>query len=190
MPSVHSSIIKAEGKFTREGGGLSSFGERVNTLQEIMEILDACFGTKQRIDLTEFKRITEEVTSDMVLSLLSLFRERLPCSENYWRYKRNYELHMKILSGGDKIRPSSPQAVPNSNLDIDINEDAKSDGGNGGRRLLAQAHMRSVMPLSPYNQAERKSEGSFSNRSPPMSPSNFPQEQINIDNLKSNNNKE
>jgi len=33
----------------------------------------------------------------MVLAVLSLFRERLPCSENYWRYKRNYELHMQIL---------------------------------------------------------------------------------------------
>ena len=34
----------------------------------------------------------------MVLSVLLLFRERLPCSENYWRYKRNYELHMKFLN--------------------------------------------------------------------------------------------
>jgi len=41
--------------------------------------------------------MTEEKTSDMVLSVLSLFRERLPCSENFWRYKRNYELHMKMV---------------------------------------------------------------------------------------------
>jgi len=41
--------------------------------------------------------MTEEKTSDMVLSVLSLFRERLPCSENFWRYKRNFELHMKMI---------------------------------------------------------------------------------------------
>ena len=109
MPSVRNTEIRKEGKFTMEGGGLSSYNERVSTFQEMMEILDVCFGTKQRIDLKEFQRITEEVTSDMVLSVLSLFRERLPCSENYWRYKRNYELHMKILENGDvKQRSQSP----------------------------------------------------------------------------------
>jgi hypothetical protein len=30
-----------------------------------------------------------------LLSVLNLFRERLPCSENFWRYKRNYELHIE-----------------------------------------------------------------------------------------------
>jgi len=62
-------------------------------------ILDLCFGDRQKINVDEFGSISEEKTSDMVLSVLSLLRERLPCSENYWRYKRNYELHMKILAG-------------------------------------------------------------------------------------------
>lgn len=31
----------------------------------------------------------------MVLSLLNILRERLPCSENYWRYRRNYELSIQ-----------------------------------------------------------------------------------------------
>ena len=65
----------------------------------MLQILDLCFEDKERINLEEFKEITESKTSDMVLAVLSLFRERLPCSENYWRYKRNYELHMKILEG-------------------------------------------------------------------------------------------
>ena len=43
--------------------------------------------------------ISEEKTSDMVLAVLSLLRERLPCSENYWRYKRHFEKHMRILAG-------------------------------------------------------------------------------------------
>jgi hypothetical protein len=34
----------------------------------------------------------------MFLAMISLFRERLPCSENYWRYKRNYEIHMQIIT--------------------------------------------------------------------------------------------
>ena len=64
------------------------------------QILDICFGDKDSINFQEFSAISEEQTSDMVLAVLSLLRERLPCSENYWRYKRNYEMHMKILNGG------------------------------------------------------------------------------------------
>jgi hypothetical protein len=46
----------------------------------------------------------------MVLSVLSILRERLPCSENYWRYRRNFELSMsnqasdqRIIAGNDKV---------------------------------------------------------------------------------------
>ena len=109
MPVVRRSKIQGEGKFTQEGGGATTFEERVESLDEMFQILDACFEEKERITLQEFMTITEEKTSDMVLAVLSLFRERLPCSENYWRYKRNYELHMKILAGESmKSRSPSP----------------------------------------------------------------------------------
>jgi hypothetical protein len=52
--------------------------------------------------MEEFQVITETKTSDMVLAVLLLFRERLPCSENYWRYKRNYQMHMKYLEKSNK----------------------------------------------------------------------------------------
>jgi len=39
--------------------------------------------------------MNEEISSDTVLAVLGLFREKLPCSENFWRYKRNYDQHMK-----------------------------------------------------------------------------------------------
>jgi hypothetical protein len=38
----------------------------------------------------------------MLLSVLNLFREKLPCSENFWRYKRNYELHMRKLDKSNR----------------------------------------------------------------------------------------
>lgn len=66
------------------------------------QILDLCFGDRKQINFQEFSSITEEKTSDMVLAVLSLLRERLPCSENYWRYKRNYEMHMKIIAGSQQ----------------------------------------------------------------------------------------
>lgn len=71
----------------------------MNSLEEMTSVLNLCFGESERINFEEFSLISEQKTSDMVLSVLSLLRERLPCSENYWRYKRNYEMHMRILAG-------------------------------------------------------------------------------------------
>ena len=45
-----SSKVVSEGKFTQEGGGLESFEQRVETLDEMNNILEACFEGKQRID--------------------------------------------------------------------------------------------------------------------------------------------
>ena len=58
-------------------------------------LLDICFGEKTTLTFDEFQKITEEIASDMLLSIINIFREKLPCSENFWRYKRNYELHME-----------------------------------------------------------------------------------------------
>jgi len=91
-----------EGKFSREGGGLESFDQRVESMQEMNQILDACFEGKQRIDVNGFKKINEEISSDSVLAIKGLFRERLPCSENFWRYKRNYDLHMKMMNNSGR----------------------------------------------------------------------------------------
>lgn len=89
--------LRSEGKYTQEGGGAVLFEERVESLEELYSVLDVCFADNSKINTEEFQHITENKTSDMVLSVLLLFRERLPCSENYWRYKRNYELHMNYL---------------------------------------------------------------------------------------------
>ena len=87
-----------EGKFTREGGGLDNFDQRVESMEEMSRILELCFGGQTNIDQTQFKKINEDISSDTVLAVLGLFRERLPCSENFWRYKRNYDLHMKSMN--------------------------------------------------------------------------------------------
>lgn len=66
----------------------------------------------------------------MALSVLSLLRERLPCSENYWRYRRNFELHKELHN-----EPSSPNS-------------------DGNHKVIAQAHMSFVKNLSQYNQGQ------------------------------------
>lgn len=97
QPNGQSGILGMEGKFTQEGGGLDNFEQRVETMNDMHSILDICFEGKSRIDPAQFLKMNEEISSDTLLAVLGLFRERLPCSENFWRYKRNYDLHMKMM---------------------------------------------------------------------------------------------
>ncbi len=52
-----------------------------------------------------------EVTSDMFLSLLILLQNSLPCTENFYRYQKNFEKYVNSEEGGegndDKDRPGS-----------------------------------------------------------------------------------
>ena len=51
MPVIKSDgSVEREGKFTQEGGGATTFQERVNTLEEMTQILDICFGEHQKIN--------------------------------------------------------------------------------------------------------------------------------------------
>jgi len=61
-------------------------------------LLNEVFGQKRRINLDEFKRINIEVTSEMFLSIIILLQNSLPCTENFYRYQKNFETF--LLNGG------------------------------------------------------------------------------------------
>ena len=132
-------------------------------------MLDICFGDKTKVNLEEFSSISEKQTSDMVLAVLSLLRERLPCSENYWRYKRNYEMHMRLMSGDSQSSPNNgSMAASQSENNVAMAEESKSDG-SGAVKKLAKAHMSFVMPLSPIPlPAGSSATGTASSAAPPV----------------------
>jgi hypothetical protein len=134
MPVVNAGGLVGEGKFTQEGGGLENFEQRVETMEEMSKILSHCFQGNPRLNFAQFKKMNEEISSDTVLSVMSLFRERLPCSENFWRYKRNYDIHMKA------------------------NPDAPQDHKDPVTRRIASPKMRHVRALSPYSQMKQDCE--------------------------------
>lgn len=57
----------------------------MDSLEKLNKILEFCFGENKTIGVDEFKDIAYKKTSDLVLSVLSLIRERVPCSENFYR---------------------------------------------------------------------------------------------------------
>lgn len=126
------------------------------------KILDICFAEKERISLEEFMYITETKSSDMFLAMLSLFRERLPCSENYWRYKRNYEIHMQILNN----QVAAPENGEGGAQQIE--EESKNEPSV--KKFLAPSHMSFVKPLSHYNEEDIQRKMSVGSGGEPYSP--------------------
>lgn len=54
MPVIQSCNVRGEGRYTREGGGAQSFQERVDTLEEMLSLLQTCFGQATHIDVQQF----------------------------------------------------------------------------------------------------------------------------------------
>lgn len=80
-----------EGTFSQGGGGYDEFHTRVKIQEEISELIDLVFKDKDKIDLAEFQEINETITSDMLVTVLSLLRDKLPCSENFYHFQEDFE---------------------------------------------------------------------------------------------------
>jgi len=68
--------------------------DRIQTQEEIGLLIANVFGDKQRINYEDYVKINQELSSEMFLSILTLLQTNLPCSENYYRYKNNYEKYV------------------------------------------------------------------------------------------------
>lgn len=53
-------------------------------------MVDACFGDKESLTLKEFQEISESKSSDMLITILELLKNRLPCSENFYHFQQSY----------------------------------------------------------------------------------------------------
>ena len=49
------------------------------------------FAEKKAIDLADFIKFNTDVSSEMLLAVMSILHERLPCSEFYYREKRLFK---------------------------------------------------------------------------------------------------
>lgn len=95
--------VQQEGTFTQEGGGTQVFMDRIQTQEEISLLIANVFGDKKRINYEDYVKINQEMSSEMFLSILTLFQTNLPCSVNYYRYKNNYEKYVgEEKKDGDK----------------------------------------------------------------------------------------
>jgi hypothetical protein len=102
--------IAEEGAFTQEGGGSQVFLDRMQTQDEIFNLIEEVFGTKKRLSFEQFTEININISSEMFLSLMILMQSNLPCSENFNRYKRNYEKYL-VSNPDQKDKPKTEAEV-------------------------------------------------------------------------------
>lgn len=106
-----SSKAEKEGVFSQEGGGADDYNSRVKIQEEISELLDLVFKEKEKLNLEEFQKINEEETSDMLVPVLALLREKLPCSETFYKYQREFEAKEGVKTT-DKPKKTKTIASP------------------------------------------------------------------------------
>lgn len=109
--------IEKEGTFSQEGGGDENFETRIRIQEEISELLDLAFKGKDKLSLEDFQDVNENHTSDMLVTVLTLLRDKLPCSETFYKYQREFEEKMgkdSSSSGGGsgKIKKQKTIASP------------------------------------------------------------------------------
>ena len=75
-----------EGLYEASEGRNLDFKQRTQNQDEIQSFLDCAFsGDNNVMSLEAFTQFNEEVTSEMFVSVMAIFNERLPCAQFYFR---------------------------------------------------------------------------------------------------------
>jgi hypothetical protein len=98
-------IIPKEGQFTQGGGGGEDYTDRAECQKELNDLVNVCFGQNVKIDFTQFKEITEKVTSEMFFCIFSLIMTHFPSLSMFKRYEQGLKKKALLMS------PSSSRRV-------------------------------------------------------------------------------
>ena len=88
-----------------------SFQDRLENQKEIANITSKMFKEKSRISYEEFKQYNTKESSETILCVLKALKTHIPCTDNFYKYLKDYRTTMKAksLSPPSDIR-SSPIA--------------------------------------------------------------------------------
>lgn len=137
-----------EGTFTQAGGGSQVFLDRIKTQEEIQKLLDEVFGSRKRLSYEEYMQIVSEISSEMFLSLIILLQSSLPCSENFTRYKNNYEKYQDGTGDGPRKEEVKVKQIASPKFSSNLSPLSQMGLSGGGlnfnpnsQKVLLQAAM-------------------------------------------------
>ena len=76
----------------------NDFEDRVANQKEIAKITDEMFGKKKKIEYEEFKDYNTSTSSETILCILKTLKTYIPCTDNFYKYLKDYRSDMKKKS--------------------------------------------------------------------------------------------
>ena len=104
-----SSSEQKEGLYDEAEGRGTDFVQRKRNIEEIKQFLECTFQEKPQMSLEDFVNFNTDISSEMFVSIMAIFHERLPCSRFYFRQRRRFKQRFfSQLSNSDQRRAESP----------------------------------------------------------------------------------
>jgi Ca2+-binding EF-hand superfamily protein len=90
----------AQSKITRRQSQSprNDFEDRLANQKEIAKITDEMFGKKKKIGYEEFKNYNTSTSSETILCILKTLKTYIPCTDNFYKYLKDYRSDMKKRS--------------------------------------------------------------------------------------------
>ena len=102
---------KSKAKRRRSQSPTHDFADRLANQREIANITEKMFEGKTKLNYEEFKEFNTSISSETILCILKALKQHIPCTDNFYKYLKEYRTKMKTksLSPPDEVR-SSPIA--------------------------------------------------------------------------------
>eukprot|EP00344_Euplotes_crassus_P003383 CAMPEP_0196995726 /NCGR_PEP_ID=MMETSP1380-20130617/1792_1 /TAXON_ID=5936 /ORGANISM="Euplotes crassus, Strain CT5" /LENGTH=706 /DNA_ID=CAMNT_0042411491 /DNA_START=310 /DNA_END=2430 /DNA_ORIENTATION=- len=91
------------------------FNDRIENQKEIGKIIEVMFKDKDKLNYEEFKDFNTSKSSETILCVLKSLKQNIPCTDNFYKYLKDYRKDMNSKSTSPpSLMTSSPIANPTS----------------------------------------------------------------------------
>lgn len=130
IPQVSMTVGDMERSFEPEERiRIKMFENRISAQEQIEELCDAVFkpdGSEESgsLKFTEFNKVVESKCSDLLLSILTVIRDCLPCTSTFWEnmseyYKKgDHKFEKKEVSSPKFLKQFSPRGANKKSLSV------------------------------------------------------------------------
>ena len=148
-----------EGSFSQDGGGQDEYFTRVRIQEEIAELIELAFKDKDKINLKEFQEINETISSDMLVTVLGLLRDKLPCSENFYHFQEDFFKNNKkednFSDASSKVTEARVKSIPSPTVLKSLSPLARQAWNRDGINPGAMSQLRKIAKQDPDKESSK-----------------------------------
>jgi Ca2+-binding EF-hand superfamily protein len=145
-----------EGTFSQGGGGYDEFSTRIQIQEEISDLIELVFKDGEKINLNEFQKINETISSDMLVTVLTLLRDKLPCSEKFYKLQNDF-MNENECEKDNKKKPSltvdtKTKSIPSPNVLKSLSPLAKKASRSNLQQMSALSHLQKIVKQDSFKE--------------------------------------